>query len=194
MAEPSTRNVAAAKPAVGGGVLFGPLGTALPTDATSALDAAFTPLGYISDDGVQPSRDTSVDKIKAWGGDVIAALVSDDSRSFKFTLYELYHDAVQKFVYGADNVTATAATTTTGSTLAVLDKATKPDDVVLVFEMKFEGKKRRVVVPVSDPTISDEGAWADNSLGSYEVTVEALKDDSGVRVYDYLANDDLAAA
>lgn len=194
MAEPSTRNVAAAKPAVGGGVLYAPAGTVVPTDASTPLDAAFLPLGYISDNGIEPSRDTSVDKVKAWGGDVIAALVSDDSRSFKFTLYEIFHDEVQKFVYGADNVTATAASTTAGSTLAVLDKATKPEDTVLVFEMKFEGKKRRVVVPVADSTVSGEGKYADNELGSYEITVEALKDDSGVRVYDYLANDDKLAA
>lgn len=193
MAEPSTRNVAAAKPAVGGGVLYAPLGTALPSDASTALDAAFVPLGYISDDGVEPDRSTDTEKIKAWGGDVIAALVSDDSRSFKFTVYETYYAAVQKFVYGDDNVTATAAGAGVGSTLTVLDKATKPDDCVLVFEMKFGDKKRRVVVPNADSSVTGEGPWQDNALSSYEITCEALKDDAGVRVYDYMVNDDATA-
>lgn len=193
MGQPSTRNVAAAKPAVGGGVLYAPRGTALPADGSTALDVAFKPLGYISEDGIEPTRDTSVDKIKAWGGDVIAALVSDDSRSFKFTLYEIFSGDVQKFVYGEENVTVTDATSSTGSTLTILDKATKPEDCVLVFEMKFEGKKRRVVVAAADSTVSAEGKYADNELGSYEITVEALKDDTGTRVYDYLVNDDKTA-
>ena len=31
-----------------------PLGTTLPTDQTTALDAAFAEVGYITDDGVSP--------------------------------------------------------------------------------------------------------------------------------------------
>ncbi len=194
MGAPSTKNVAAFKPDVGGGVLYAPAGTALPTDADTALDTAFVPLGYLSEDGIQPNRDTSIDKVKAWGGDVVAALKTDDSRSFVFTLYEVFSGDVEKFVYGADNVTVTAATTSEGTKLAIQDKATKPEDCVLVFEMKYEDKKRRVVIPLADSSVTSEGAYTDGGLGSYEITTEALKDDSGVRVYDYYSNDDLAAA
>lgn len=194
MAAPSTRNVAAAKPKVGGGVYRAPLGTVLPTDATAALGAEFEALGYISEAGVTPTRDTSVEKIKAWGGDIVAALLTDESRSFEFTLLEVFSEAVQAFVHGEENVTATAATTTAGTQLAVVDKGGKPVQQVLVFDMRHGDKRRRVIVPVADPTITGEDAWTDGSLSAYTVTVEAIKDDSGARVYEYLENDDRAAA
>lgn len=190
MAAPSTRNVAAAKPLVGGGVYRAPLDTVLPTDATTALSAEFEALGYVSEAGVQPTRDTSVEKIKAWGGDVVAALLTDESKSFEFTLLEVFSEAVQKFVHGDDNVTATAAVGAENSTLAVTDKGGKPDQQVIVFDMRHGDKRRRVVVPVADPVVTAEEAYTDGGLNAYTFTVEALKDESSVRVYEYLENDD----
>lgn len=190
MAAPSTRNVAAAKPLVGGGVYRAPLDTVLPTDATTALSAEFEALGYVSEAGVQPTRDTSVEKIKAWGGDVVAALLTDESKSFEFTLLEVFSEAVQKFVHGDANVTATAASGEDNSTLAVTDKGGKPDQQVIVFDMRHGDKRRRVVVPVADPVVTAEEAYTDGGLNAYTFTVEALKDESSVRVYEYLENDD----
>ena len=193
MAAPSTRNVAAAKPKVGGGVYRAPLGTVLPTDASSELPAEAVALGYISDAGLVPTRDTSVDKIKAWGGDIVAALLTDESRSFEFTLLEVFSADVQKFVHGEENVTVTAATASAGTQVAVVDKGGKPEQQVLIFEMRHGDKKRRVIVPMADPTVTGEEAWTDGSLSAYTVTVEALKDDSGARVYEHFENDDRVA-
>ena len=193
MAAPSVRNVVAAKPRVGGGVYRAPLGTALPTDASTVLGVGYEALGYVSDAGVTPTRDTSIDKKKAWGGDIVAALLTDESRSFEFTLIEVYAEAVQKFVHGTANVTATAPAPSTGSTLAVLDKGGKPDQQIMVFEIRHGLKLRRIVVPVADPAITGEGPLVDGDLSAYTVTVEALKDTSGVRVYEYFVQDDKTA-
>jgi hypothetical protein len=43
-----------------------PLGSTAPTDAVTALAAAFVGLGYVSEDGVTESHDDSVDDIVAW--------------------------------------------------------------------------------------------------------------------------------
>ena len=190
MAAPETKNVASMKPYAGGGVYRAPAGTTLPTDATTALAGAYIPLGYISEDGIKPSRDTSIDKIKAWGGDVVAALLTDDSRSFEFTLLEVFSSEVQKYLFGTSNVTVTAAVSGTGSKLAVQDKAYKPTNDIIVFEMKFGAKRRRLVVPIADASVTGEEPYTDGGLSAYTLTIEALKDTNGTRVYDYMQNDD----
>lgn len=191
MATPlSVQNVAAAKPFAGGGVYYGILTAPLPTDALTALNVAIKPLGYVSEDGIRPSRDQSVERIKAFGGDIVAALVSGDERTFEFTLLEVFSSEVNKFLYGAANVTITAATPTAGEKVYVQDKVYKPDQCVIVFELKHGTKRRRLVVPIADPIITGEEPYVDGSLSAYTVNVTALKNNAGVRVFDYLENDD----
>jgi hypothetical protein len=169
---------------------YAPLGTALPTDASTALVAAYKPLGYISEDGIRPALDTSVDKIKAFGGDVVAALLTDESRSFEVTLLEVFGSEVNTFLFGSGNVTVTAPTVSVGTKTYVQDKGGKPAQCVIVLDLKHGTKRRRLVVPIADPTVTGEEPYTDGGLMAYTLAIEALKNASGVRVYDYLENDD----
>lgn len=191
-ATPTAANVAAFKPAVSGGVLFGVTGTSLPTDASTSL-TNFTPLGYISEDGIQPSRDTSIEKVKSWEGDVVAALLTDDSQSFVFKLIEVFQEDVNKFLYGSSNVTYSSATSSANTKISIKDKAFKPLSCVLVFEMVYGAKKARVIVPAADISVTGEDPYVAGGVAAYEVTVEALKDSSGVRAYRYYELDDKTA-
>jgi hypothetical protein len=190
MGNPDVRNVAANKPFGGGGVYRAPLGTVLPLDASTALAAAYKPMGYLSEDGIAPTRDTSIEKIKAFGGDIVAALLSDESKSFEFTLLEVFSQEVQEFVHGTTNVTVTPAVSGVGTKIAVQDKGGKPVQQILVFDLKHGTKRRRIVVPVADPTITGEEPYVDGALTAYTVEVEALKNAASVRVFEYLQNDD----
>ena len=49
-----------------GELLSAPIGTAAPTNATGALNAAFLGHGYVSEDGVTENWDDSTDNIIAW--------------------------------------------------------------------------------------------------------------------------------
>ena len=71
---PTAANVTVGKPKITGAIFRAPLGTTLPTDATTALDEAFKQLGYASEDGVTNSNSPETDQIKAWGGDIVATL------------------------------------------------------------------------------------------------------------------------
>ena len=72
-------NVTTGKPKIGGSIFRAPIGTALPTDATTALNVAFVGMGYVSEDGVTNSTDMEMENIKAWGGDtVLNVLTSKD--------------------------------------------------------------------------------------------------------------------
>ena len=190
MADLMASNVAAAKP-YGGGIYWAPKATALPTDASTALAGTYLPLGYISSDGIQPEHSAQASNITAWGGDVVAALDGENNRAFSYTLIEVYSKNVNEFIFGASQVTETAAVTgTSNSKLAITDKAEPVQDGVLVFDMKHNGTRRRIVVPAPKSVISGEGPYQDTGLTSYSVTSTAIKDDSGVRVYDYIERDD----
>ena len=106
----TVKYVTNAKPKVGGAIYSAPTGTALPTDATSALNAAFKCLGYVSDDGIQNSDERKTDDIKAWGGDIINSVQKEKTDTFKYTLAEVLNVDVLKEVYGDANVTGTLDT------------------------------------------------------------------------------------
>lgn len=196
MSNPSTQNVGARKPMVGGGVYYVAGSTPLPTDATAELpeDILAGALGYISEEGIQPTRETNVEKIKAWGGDIVAALLSDESASFEFTLLETFRKNVAEFVYSKDNVTFTPAAAGAPSKVDIIDKGGKPEQGVFVFDMKHGKKRERVIVPVGDPVITGEEPWTDSGLSAYTVEVEAIKDADGARIYRYMENDDALPA
>ena len=58
-------NIAIGLPNPKGALYWAPLGTPLPTDATTALDNAFINLGYVTEDGLTSSTAEEGDDIKA---------------------------------------------------------------------------------------------------------------------------------
>jgi hypothetical protein len=194
MAQDAT-NVAAAAPLASSGVLYAPVGTTLPTTSDEALAAGFKGLGYVADNGVESSGDApSITDIKAWGGDIVASLTETKAiKRFTFSLIEVFSQTANEFIYGAANVTKTAAGSGQGTRLSIEDTATDPVACRLVFDMRHGDKRVRLVVPNAKVTVLSERPFVDNDLMGWECQATALADENGVYVYRYLENDDVAA-
>jgi hypothetical protein len=188
-------NVAAGSPLVTGGILAAPIGTALPTNAYSALNAAFVGLGYADENGLRPSGDAaSTTDIKAWGGAIVASLTDTPMvKRYRFTLIEVFNQDVNEFIYGTGNVTVTAASGSVGTLIAVADKGTEPGPYSMAFEMRYGDKKKRIIVPNGKVKILAELEYVDSNITGWECEVTCLADASGNYTYPYTEDDDAPA-
>lgn len=187
MAETNTNkatNVSTSSPKVTGAVYYAPLGTSLPTDAKTALDAAFKGVGYISEDGLTRSQSRSSNDIKEWGGGVVTTVQTEYKESFKFKMIETLSDIVQKAVYGEKNVTGKLDGASTS--MMVKHNALEPVANAWVIDtVMLDGTLSRIVVPNAKITELGDLAYKKDTAIGYDVTLSAMLDANGNTSYDY---------
>jgi len=175
-------NVTAGKPKVGGAIYRAPIGTTLPTDATTALGNAFVCLGYVSEDGLTNDNSPESEDIRAWGGDKVLTVLTSKDDNFGFTLIEALNVDVLKTIYGDDNVTGDL---TNG--IEVKANAKDLDEYVWAVDMVLRGGVlKRIVIP--DGKVSAVGtiSYVDDDAVGYETTLSTAADASGNTHYEYL--------
>lgn len=174
--------VTSSKPAIGGAVWIGPLGTAIPEDAKTALNAAYKSLGYCSEDGLTNSNSPETDNQKAWGGDVVLVLQTSKEDTFQFKLIESLNIDVLKTVYGQANVTGDLETG-----LKIASRNDEPEQFVWIFEMILKGNVlKRIVVPCASITEIGDIVYKDDESIAYECTISAVPDETGSTHYEHL--------
>lgn len=178
----NVNNVTSAKPKIGGAIFSAPLGTPLPTDATTELNAAFKPLGYVSEDGLVNENTASTDNLKAWGGDIVDTVQTEKTDTFTYTLIESLNIDVLKEIYGKDNVSGDL---TTGITIKANSKELEQHAVVI--EIILKGKVlKRIVIPNGKVTEVGEISYTDSDMVGYETTLNAFPDSDGNTHYEYI--------
>lgn len=175
-------NVSFGKPKATGAVYIAPAGTAVPTDATTALAGTYKALGYVSEDGLVNSVSTDTENVNAWGGDLVLVGQTNYSETFMVNLLETNTDALKAY-YGEANVTVAGGVTTIRANSAQLPH------VVAVFELVLTGGRiKRIVVP--DAHFADRSGditYTDGDPISYPLLLQAYPDASGNSHSEYIA-------
>lgn len=153
-------------------------GTAIPTDATSSLNAAFHSLGYLDENGVVESQGTSSTKVKAWQGSAIVRTIrTEHSLTYKFASLETSATVMREFY---NQTTYDGVVEITGAQRATgrwVIHAVDGSDLV------------RIVVPFGQiDEVGDVSYSVDPT--KYEFTIECYPDSSGVKAYKYLSGPD----
>lgn len=158
-----------------GYIWVAPLGTALPTDATSELDEAFVGLGYISEDGLtEPAALELADGIVAAGGDTVAQGDPTFNKTWTGTCIEALNVDMLKTAYGSDNVKSTEAGPSQAGTIDYGEKALTPEHhVIVVDELLSGGRTRRSVMPDATFLITGDITHTHTDLMNYDFTITA---------------------
>ena len=177
----NTANVTAGKPKESGGVYRAPLGTTLPTDATTALGQAFVGLGFVSDAGMTQVYNHQSTDIKDWGGSTIYTTEEGLTDTYQFNMVEAINAEVLKVFFGDDNVTGARAT---GITVKGNSKSVPA--ACYVFELAVaNGGYRRIVLPNAKPSTRENVQYVGNDVVGYGVTLTCYPDAQGNTHYEY---------
>ena len=173
-------NITIGLPKPGGAVYWAPLGTELPTDATTELSSEYVNLGYVSEDGVTLSTSESIDEIKAWGRETVMISSTDYGETATINFLETIRESTLKFIRGAANVSVsgdTAYAKTTGDPL--------PRGVLVIDTLQNNGgvnpKIHRILM--GDAQVSDRSgdqSYNNSNPLTYPAVVRAFKYTSAV--------------
>lgn len=182
----NTANVSVGKGVVGGYFFTAPIGTTLPTDYTTALDAAFLNVGYLTDEGITNTIDASTDEFNDLNGDRIATAVSSVSRSVGLQFAEV-NETVLKEVFGQDNVNVTPGAEGASGTIAVVHNNTEMEHRIGVAELVLrDGRRWRRVYTDMQVTEWDDTTFVSSELVTFPVTYSLYPDNAGNTIYDYI--------
>ena len=167
----------------GATIYVAPVGTARPTDVTTAWSGTWKDVGVLHDEtGMIESSSETTNDYYAWGGILVRTTRSKEKRTIKFAMLE--DTAV---VFGLVN--PGSVTWTSGGTTVRTVKVRNTDKRAFGIETTDGSTVRRRVIPSGEVIEVADISHGEDKMTMYEVTVSVYPDAHGVLWYD-LSNDD----
>lgn len=155
---------------------------AAPTEFDSVLDAAFKPLGAVSEDGLGYGFDEDSQSFIAWGQlTPYRTQITRSLRTFKVNLWETNRAICKSVMY---RVPLADVTPDGSGDFTFEETATPtPDRRAWVFDVVDGLTLERFYVPVGEVTDRDDVAFKPDEIAAYSLTITAYADAAGVTVY-----------
>lgn len=154
----------------GAGLYIAPIGTALPTDTTTALPAAWKSLGYATEDGVGQMLEVETDDIMSWQDlSPVRTVFKSRVLSYKFSMLQ-WNPTTLALYMGTTEPTAQAD----GSYTLTLKAADKPVEHALVIDIDDAGQKYRIAMLRTILSSVDELALQRGNAAPLGITVKCL--------------------
>lgn len=171
-----------------GQVSVAPVGTPLPTTPTGALNAAFTGLGLLTEDGVKLTVTPKVDEFMAWQSrQAVRRELSAQEIAIAFQL-EQWDEITVPLAFGGGAITTVSG----GYRYDFLADSAALDERALVIDAVDGSRHQRYVFPRGNVTEAVETSFVRSALAVLPITFKALAPSDG-SASGYALFDDAAA-
>ena len=164
--------------ATAGAWAYAPTTATLPTEAGAALGNDWTDGGYVSEDGVSVTPTYNTTDIKDWSKATVRTVLNEFTGEVNYVIIQT-DEASLKAVFGAENVTKTAATASHGEQLVVKMGARMAPSKAYCFSIKDGDARARIVLPNAQPVIDGSLTFAADSPISWPVTLKCSANSNG---------------
>lgn len=174
--------------AASGAIRRAPIGTAAPTDASTAMPSAWTAGGYVDENGVNLSATVSTTDIKEWGGSLVRRLVESFTGEVTFTYMEFADVESLKQQYGDNYVTVAEAKKNVKVSLG----AHLGDVQAWVIDVKDGDNAVRIYVPKGQVTANGDISFVSNDAIKSQATLTCYDDGTGNSLYMFVDGEAVA--
>lgn len=147
-----------------------PAGTALPTDPSAAVPAAWTHVGDVTDAGITLAMDKSVTNLRNWANVIKRVIMTEHAETIQAPIMDTTEEAL-KTVVGEDNVTNATDIITVN-----LSAASLPEEEAFLFVMKDGDDMMMIGCTNGQVTAVDNVTFAPGSAINWVPTITAMGD------------------
>lgn len=170
-----TLNSANVRVAITGELYSAVDGTARPTTAVSALNAAYVGQGYVSEEGVTEAPEETIERIPAWqGGAIVRSVTTEATVTLQMTLIETKASVLELYHKGS-----TVEEVSTGQ--YKIDVRI-PTEVRQQFVLDVIDGTKHIRFDVADGEVTERGevSYVSSDAIGYPITITCYPDADGV--------------